>query len=220
MHKNFQNGMTLIEILVSITITGIIITGVFSIFKTHHAIAIKQEEMTLMQQELLTAAAQISDDLRMCGYSAKGTPGFGFINKPEVGSPDYGRGTNETSIACTKDWNGDGTVNENGTGSSLEHVAYRLNVANNGSPKPQPDNVLRKYDTGSVHWQPASTNIAALRFSYFDADGSPIADPGTNTNTIRIVRIELTAAPSEDRANLGIANRTTSALVLCRNISR
>jgi prepilin-type N-terminal cleavage/methylation domain-containing protein len=220
MHKKTQLGMTLIELLVVMTITGIVVTGLFSIFQAHHIIALKQEETTLMQQELLAATTQIADDLRMCGYSATGAPGFGFIHKPATGSPDYGRGTNETSVYCTLDWTGDGTLNENGIGSSSEHIAYRLNVANNGSPKPQTDNVLRKYDTGAVHWQPASTNIEALRFAYFDADGNPIADPGANTNSIRIVSIELTAAPSENRSNLGIGNRTMRTLVLCRNITR
>ena len=218
MHKKNQKGMTLVEILLALTITGAVITSIYSVFKAHHTVAIKQEETTIMQQELLAATTQIADDLRMCGYSAKGEPGFGFVHEPGAGSPYYGRGTNESSVACTLDWNGDGTVNENGTGSSREHVAYRLNVANNGSPKAQPDNVLRKYDTGAVHWQPASTNITTLHFTYFDADGNLIADPGANTNSIRILRIELTAAPSENRSNLGIGNRTMSTVVLCRNV--
>lgn len=219
MCKKLQSGMTLIELLVIVTTMSGVIACLYSIFQSHHRIAIKQEETTLMQQELLAAITQIADDLRMCGYSVQGTPGFGFTHRPATENPDYGRATNETSIFCTLDWNQDGTVNENGAGSSREHIAYRLNVANNGSPKPLPDNVLRKYDTGAVHWQPTSTNIAALRFAYFDADGNPIGNPGANAGSIRIVRIELTAAPSMNRSNLGIGNRTMSTSVLCRNVS-
>lgn len=219
MHKKTQSGMTMIELLIIISIMGAVIACIYNIFQSHHRIAIKQEETTLMQQELLTAITQIADDLRMCGYSAQGTPGFGFTHRPTPESPDFGRATNATSIFCTLDWNQDGTLNENGTGSSREHIGYRLNVTNNGSPKPVPDNVLRKYDTGAVHWQPACTNIAALRFAYFDDEGNLIANPETSADAIRIVSIELTAAPSENHAHLEIGNRTMSTRVMCRNMS-
>ena len=217
MHTKKERGMTLIEILVAMVISGLVISALYSLFQTHHRIAIKQEETTLMQQELLSATAQIADELRMCGYSAQGAKGFGFAHMPDTGSPNYGRATNETAIYCNLDWNGDGVVNESGSGSLREHVGYRLNVANNGAPKSDPDNVLRKYDTGAVHWQPAHTNIGSLRFAYFDADGNVIADPSANTARIRLISIHITAVPSATRDSLGIGNRTLVTKVECRN---
>ena len=217
MHTKKERGMTLIEILVAMVISGLVISALYSLFQTHHRIAIKQEETTLMQQELLSATAQIADELRMCGYSAHGAEGFGFAHMPTTGSPGYGRATNETAVYCSLDWNGDGVINESGSGSLREHVGYRLNVSNNGSPKPIPDNVLRKYDTGAVHWQPAHTNIGALRFAYFDADGNVIADPSANTGRIRLVSIHITAIPSATHEHLGIGNRTMTTTVACRN---
>lgn len=217
MHIKTERGMTLVEILVAMAISGLVISAIYSLFQAHHRIAIKQEETTLMQQELLSATAQIADELRMCGYSAHGADGFGFAHMPDTGSPHYGRATNETAIYCSLDRNGDGVVNENGTGSLREHVGYRLNVSNNGSPKSDPDNILRKYDTGAVHWQPAHTNIGALRFAYFDADGNAIADPSANTDIIRLVSIHITAVPSATRDSLGIGNRTLMTRVECRN---
>ncbi len=217
MHTKKERGMTLIEILVAMVISGLVISALYSLFQTHHRIAIKQEETTLMQQELLSATAQIADELRMCGYSAQGAKGFGFAHMPDTGSPSYGRATNETAVYCSLDWNGDGVVNESGSGSLREHVGYRLNVANSGSTKPDPDNVLRKYDTGAVHWQPAHTNIGALRFVYLDADGNVIADPSANTDRIRLVSIHITAIPSATHEHLGIGNRTMTTTVRCRN---
>ena len=57
-----QHGFTLIEILVALVIGGIVITGVYNIFRVNNLMAAKQEETTMMQQELLTSLVVISDD--------------------------------------------------------------------------------------------------------------------------------------------------------------
>ena len=215
-----ESGLTLVELLVAMAIMAGVLAGISSLFAVHNRMAAKQEETTLMQQELLSSVARMAEELRMCGYSPTGKAGFGFVHAPGTGSPDYGRATNETSVYCTLDWNGNGELSENGTGSSFEHVSYRVNTLNSGARKSPPDNVLRKYDTGAVHWQPSSTNIADLRFAYFDANGDPIPDPGGNTDRIRMVRIEATAVASSARAGLGINNRTMSTNVWCRNLGQ
>jgi prepilin-type N-terminal cleavage/methylation domain-containing protein len=222
MTKNSQNqfeqfGMTLVETLVALAISGLIVSAIYSVFHTHQRIAARQSQTTLMQQELLSAISLISEELRMCGFSAQGSPGFGFSHKPGTGAPDYGRATTGAAVYCTQDWNADGTINESGSGSLREHAGFRLNVANDGSVKKVPDNVLRKYDTGAVHWQPFSTNIGDLRFTYFDASGTIINDPQSNTQNIRSVRVRITAIPSPSHAGLGIGNRTMSTMVWCRN---
>ena len=213
-----QSGMTIIETLVAMTITGLIITAIYSLFQVHHRMAIKQEETTLMQQELLAATSLIAEELRMCGYSPTGAPGFGFAHLPNKGKPDYGRATNETSVYCTLDSQGDGKIDESGSGSMRDHVGFRLNVLNSGAHKTDADNVLRKYDTGAVHWQPQCTNIGNLRFAFFDANGVIIQDPGSNTNKIRMVEVRVTAVPGMDRTKLGIGNRTLTTRVCCRNL--
>jgi prepilin-type N-terminal cleavage/methylation domain-containing protein len=209
-----QSGMTLVETLVAMAISGLIISAIYSLFQTHHRIAARQSQTTLMQQELHSAAALISEELRICGFSAQGSPGFGFSHKPGIGAPDYGRATTHEAVYCSLDWNADGIANENGS-SLREHAGFRLNVANDGSVKKVPDHVLRKYDTGAVHWQPFSTNIGDLRFTYFDASGEIITEPHAHTQNIRGVRVEITAIPS--KSHLGIGNRTLSTMVWCRN---
>ena len=222
MTKNSQNqfeqsGMTLVETLVAMAISGLIVSAIYSVFHTHQRIAVRQSQTTLMQQELLSAISLISEELRMCGFSAQGSPGFGFSHKPGTGAPDFGRATTGAAVYCTQDWNADGTINESGSGSLREHAGFRLNVANDGSAKKVPDHVLRKYDTGAVRWQPLSTNIGDLRFTYFDASGAIIHDPQWNTQDIRSVRVRITAIPSPSQAGLGIGNRTMSTMVWCRN---
>jgi prepilin-type N-terminal cleavage/methylation domain-containing protein len=216
-NRSGQSGVTLVETLVAMAISGLIASAIYSLFQTHHRIAVRQSQSALMQQELLSAISLISEELRTSGFSAQGTSGVGFSHRPGTGPPDYGRTTTQTSVYCTQDWNGDGTINENGSGSLREHSGFRLNVANDGSAKKKPDNVLRKYDTGAVHWQPFSTNIGDVRFTYFNAAGGIIHDPQTHAQSIRSVRVEITAVPSPGYAAFGIGNRTASTMVWCRN---
>jgi type II secretory pathway component PulJ len=211
--------MTLVEALVAMVISAMAITAIYSLFKIHHRMAVKQEETTHMQQELLAASSQIAEDLRMCGYSPTYAQGFGFAHMPGFGKPDYGRVTNKTGVYCTLDSQGDGKVDESGSGSMRDHVGYRLNVSNSGAPKGKPDNVLRKYDTGAVHWQPLATNIGDIRFSFFDVKGDAIPDAGLTPERITSVEVTITAVPSPKGAHLGIGNRTMTTRVFCRNLA-
>jgi len=158
--------------------------------------AAKQEETTLMQQELLATVVQISEDLRMCGYtpSSGGNFGFGDINGILA--------TNATSVYCN---------------STDGDTAYRLNVQTDGTVQSPPDNVLKVYNA-SGQWEQAAINISDLRFTYLDSDGNVIADPSTNPGSIRIVQITATAIPSPERSALGINSRTMTTSVYCRNL--
>jgi prepilin-type N-terminal cleavage/methylation domain-containing protein len=209
-----QSGLTLVELLVAIVMFSIIVTGIYNVFRVHNLMAAKQEETTLMQQELLSTMVQISEDLRMCGYSPNGGTVFRFI-----GTESDGRGTNQTSVYCTKD-----TLIENGVvdddDNATEHAGYRLNMQHNGAPLASPDNTLHRYVpyANATKWVLAATNISDLQFEYLDADGDIIPDPTTNANQIRTVQITATAIPSARRAGLGIGNRTMTTSVQCRNL--
>ena len=212
-----QAGLTIAELLVAMVVSAIIIGAAYALFRTHHRMAIRQEESTLMQQELLAATTQIADELRMCGYSPSGGS-FGLRHKPGLEAPDFGRETSARGVYCTLDPQGDGEADESGSGSAADHIGYRLNVGNDGAPKNPPDNVLRKYDTGAVKWQPLCTNIGDLRFVYRDRRGNVIEDPALEIADIRMIEIQVTAVPSVSRRHLGIANRTMSTKIWCRNL--
>lgn len=217
--RSSQAGITLPELLVALAIASLVLTATFAIFRTHHLMAARQEESTLMQQELLAASSQLVEELRMCGYSPTGAPGFGFAHRPGTGAPDFGRVTDGTGVYCRLDLEGDGSADESGEGSSGDHVGFRLNVSDNGTPKHTADNVLRKYDTGAVKWQPLCTNIGDLRFTYFDGKGDVITNPGERGDEIRMIEIRITAIPSEKRQHLHIAARSMVSRVWCRNMA-
>ena len=195
MEKRNQSGMTLVELLVAIVMFGIILTAVYSVFRVHNLMAAKQEENTLMQQELLATMVQISEDLRMCGY----TPSSGNFGVGNIGS---NLATNATSVYCN---------------STDGDTAYRLNVKADGTVQAPADNVLKVYNA-SGQWEQVAINISNLRFTYMNSDGDIIADPTTNPGSIRSVEITATAIPSPERSALGINSRTMSTSVYCRNL--
>ena len=186
-HHN-QSGMTLVEILVAMAILGVIVTGIYNLFRVHNLMAARQEETTMMQQELLSALVQMGDDLRMCGYAPDGGT-FGF----------NATATNATAVYCTK--------NATGGGNDTQ-IGYRLDAANNE---------IDLFLNSNATWEPAASNIANLNIVYFDINGNTIVDPGANATNIRYVDITATAMASTERSNLNIANRTMSTRVYCRN---
>ena len=189
-HKN-QKGMTLVEILVALVMFAIISTGIYNIFRVHNLMAAKQEETTRMQQELLAALVDISEELRMCGFRPMGFGNFGF----------NASATNQTSIYCTRGR----SINNNST----DIISYKRNI----------NNELLVYISSNNTWEPAAYNISDINFSYFDSNGTEITNPSaTSIKQIRIVEINATAIPSPERAALGINNRNMHTRVWPRNM--
>lgn len=189
-HHN-QSGMTLVELLVAMVIMGVIIAGIYNLFRVHNLMAAKQEETTLMQQELFSAMAQISDDLRMCGYTnTAGTFGFNAT------------ATNSTAVYCTKAETGAGNNTE--IGYVFDPVANEIDVLINSN--------------GTWAWETAATHISELNFIYFDANGNIIANIAANAAQIHSVDITATAIASSERSGLHVGNRTMNTRVYCRNM--
>lgn len=216
-----QTGFTLVEVLVTLAISGIVLVGVYNLFDTHNRLAAIQEENTLRQQELLASMTRITGRLRMCGYSPVGNPtyNFGFENHPGVGNPDYGRVTNGTAIYCTRDTPNNATDENSADGffnatTQDEMIGYRINVDGNGNANP--DDKLREYRY--PYWQELATNINSIQFVYYDKNGNIINTPSANPKDIRSVQVTLTAKPLPNRVGQKIQNRFMSTTVQCRNI--
>ena len=187
-----QSGMTLVEILVAMVMMGIIITGIYNLFRVHNLMAAKQEETTMMQQELLSAMADMTEELRMCGFKPMGNGFFGF----------NASGTNQTSVYCTRGL----SINNNST----DIIAYTRNSTNND---------LLVYISSDDEWVAAASNISDLNFIYFNEDGLEISNPTAATvGQIRMIEINATAIPSPERAKLNINSRTMHSRVWLRNM--
>jgi len=62
-----ERGFTIVEIIVVITIFGILMTAVYSLYLTHQRSAFTQEDIIEVQQNLRSAMDTITRDLRMAG---------------------------------------------------------------------------------------------------------------------------------------------------------
>jgi prepilin-type N-terminal cleavage/methylation domain-containing protein len=85
-HKN-QRGMTLLELLVALVISGIIVSAGYGIYLVQHEGWIIQEQVTNMQQNARVAMQELESRIRMAGY---GLPG-GI-------DPIYAKNTNPDTI--------------------------------------------------------------------------------------------------------------------------
>lgn len=187
--KEAQSGMTLVEILVAMVMMGIIITGIYNLFRVHNLMAAKQEETTLMQQELLSSMVQIAEDLRMCGYKEATNGTKNGFDADE---------TNATSVRCTRDPAPDGST----------QIGYIL----------RPDNTI-EWLNASAEWVTAAENISNLNFIYRNSDGTIIDPiDTTNVDDIRFIDISIIAAASEKKSELNIQNRFMNTRVYCRNM--
>ncbi len=193
-HAPKQSGMTLVELLVTLVIVGVVATGIYNVFRIHNLMAAKQDETTLMQQELLSIMVMMADDLRMCGLAPAGGS-FGF----EANS------TNSSGVFCTSDKNGNGVLNANNT--YPEHLGYRFS-----------GNRIELFEPETNSWTQTSEVFDSLEIRYFNSNATQFTPDAATIDNIRFVEITATATASPARSNLAIGNRTMSTLVYCRNL--
>lgn len=183
-----QSGMTLVEILVAMIMMGVVITGIYNLFRVHNLMAAKQEENTLMQQELLSTIVQMSNDLRMCGYDLPGNSGNGFVQNA----------TNATSIRCTRAPASDGST----------QIGYVL----------RPDNTIDWLNASAEWIPAAVNiaDLSFTYLSRNGTVITPLTPE--EADEIRFIDITIVAQASDERAILNIANRTMNTRVYCRNM--
>lgn len=140
-----QAGFTLVELLVSLAVAGIVMAAIYSSYTSQQKAYVTQEQVAMMQQNLRAALYHLERDIRMAGYDPTGKLGAGIVTAAA------------NSFRLTKD---DGTSTPNGILDSNEDVTYRLD-----------GQILRK-DPGS---QQVAENIDALNLVYLDANGAVTA---------------------------------------------
>lgn len=201
-----QRGFTLVELLVSIALVGIVMASVYSSYYSQQKAYVTQEQVAAMQQNLRAALYHLERDIRMAGYNPKGATGAGILT------------AGENSIQITKDDNGtpDGLFN-----GANENITYLLSGG------------LLRRDPGSMQ---VAENIDALQFEYLDENGAVTAniaairsvqicivartartDPGyTDTRVYRNLQNETIYTPSGTAQNF--RRNMLRVEVRCRNI--
>ena len=72
-----RKGMTLIELLVALTISGILVAGVYRTFVSQQHTFTVQEQVVDMQQNVRLAINRMTRELRMAGFGRMGATFFG-----------------------------------------------------------------------------------------------------------------------------------------------
>ena len=203
-----ESGFSLMELLVSMAIVGVVAAAIYAIFFTSNRTYITQEEVVDAQQRARIAMDFMTRDIRMARLDPLG-------NAEDTADGD-GAGFKEataTKIRFTMDLDMNGGIDaSNGiVGSTLneERVSYEL-----------VGRELRRglyENTADSRWDVLINGVSSLIFSYQDETGAvmPLPVTGSNLNRIRVIHISLTC---EFRDAQGIVRaRNLSTTVTCRN---
>lgn len=185
MNKNA--GFTLIEILITLVISGILMTSVYAAFKAQQDSYLAQEQVAEMQQNIRAGMEILVRELRMAGYdvnrngSKTGTAGITAANANNITFSSVVDGDGN-------DNNNDGTVDELG---ELRTIQYRLYDAYGDG-----DNDLGRQD-GAAAIGAVAENIQAIEFQYLDSSGVVTA----TLPDIASVQISILARASQPDSN-------------------
>jgi type IV pilus assembly protein PilW len=97
------DGFTLLEVLLSLLLTGLLLMGVYNVFKSQEDSQIVVDQVAEMNQDLRVAAQWITRDLRMAGYhmeAGQATSGTGGGNPVVAVDVTDGGGTTPDTIAA------------------------------------------------------------------------------------------------------------------------
>ncbi len=169
--KNKQSGFTLIELMVTMVVSGILLAAMVMAFTAQSRTYNTQEEVTTLQEDLRAALSLMSSEIRMATYN-----------------PTYGANVGITTATADEfrfamDLNGDGNTGD--TDDPNEDIRYGIN--SNGS--------LGRDTSGDslTGLQPIAENIEQLAFEYLVDDSwiPSLTDtsPPVDTKKIRAVKI-------------------------------
>jgi len=195
--KNKENGFTLVELLIAMTIGLIILAALSSTFLMQRKIYDVQEQIVEMVQTARAAIDMMTREIRMAGYDPTGA-GFDGItydaDQLEIKADMYQ--TNNTG-------NPDGDTDD-----SNEHIKYTMD-------SDYPFEIRRNTGGGR---QEFALNIQSFTFDYLDSAGSAT----TTTADIRQIRITITArtskADGDYSANGGYRTHTLTSFITPRNL--
>ncbi len=199
--RHAPSGFTVVELMVAMVISLLVMSAIFTTFRSQTRSWVVEQETADLQQNLRAGMFRIERAIRMAGFDPQNSNKFGFVSS--LPSPFNGSGatTNGNNIAFTLDWDGDQVLDSNNN----EIIAFRIDNLN------ELDILVLQPTIGSWSWQTVAENISSLTFTYLNASGAAT----TTLADIRAVQITLTAA-----SNSGVTDRTRilTRRIRCRNM--
>ena len=171
-------GFTLLELMVAMALSGLVMIGIFSVYRAGVKNHITQNAMAEMQQDIRAGMHMMAREIRVAGYD------------PFRGADAGITTARSDEIVFTADLNEDGECTGPGPPSDAnEQIRYALTN----------DNLGRQVWNGGL--QPVALNIDAINFVYLDSDRNdlinnllvPPAVPDSDLDDIRSIQISIVA---------------------------
>jgi len=202
MDEFMNKGFTLIELLIAVAISGIIMTGVYSAFKTQNNSYLAQEQVAEMQQNLRASLYFMAREIRMVGYDEGNDTSHSSCG---LGAPSTGTAVSPGILAVTTnqldfsmDLNSDGDCADTG-----ENLSYYIYTSGGVSKLGRRDNTITSSSPQAI-----AENFENLEFAYLDSSQAAT----TTLDDIRSVQISLLAkARNPDRKYMNSKTYTTAA---------
>ena len=186
--SQYNRGFTLVEILMAMTISGIVAAGVYSTFYSQHKSYLTQEEVVSMQQNLRSAMHLIEREIRMAGCDPTGNASAGIQT------------AQASTIRITMDLTDDaGTGRPDGDTTDLgEDIIYTLSDMDADG-----DSDLARNDVNGSGNALMAENIDALNFVYLD-------ETPTTTITLSEIRsVQIAIVGRTQRPDRGYTDSST-----------
>jgi len=187
----YDHGFTLSELLVSMTISGLVMVAIYSSYVSQSKASQIQGDVTLVQQNLRAGMYLMVEDIRMAGYDPTENAGASIISGSITSNP-------QSTIQVSWDSNEDGVIS---SGTS-EVINYQWDNT---------DSTLERAEglsPTSSSWETVAENITGLEFTFLNSSGTTT----TNASDVRTIQITLQGS------NNGHSRQFTTQ-VLCRNLN-
>ena len=199
-----NEGVTLIELLVALALSGILMAALYRVFIGGQRIYTVQEQVVDMQQNARAAIDRMTREIRMSGYrkdilDSQGNIG-GFTQVITPGNNVNNIGNNDDRITII---------------IADKAITYRLQWNNTDLETP----VLVRDENGAS--EVLADNIETLQFTYTLRSGT-VMDSPTNPDDIRMVKVSFTARTKSADPQLsgdGYRRRKLSSFATVRNMS-
>lgn len=192
-HKSFsidhEYGFTLVELMVTLAMSGIIVAAVYSAYiiqqKTYH----NQGQVVQMQQNIRAALELMSSEIRMAGYDPTGDAKARITN------------ATPSQLAFSQDLNGNGKlVPATSAANPNENVVYGFLAADDVGADGIADSGSAAFrrETNGGGLQAIAENIHAINFYYTLEDGSHVTTPtSAQRQKIAAVKISMLAVSGQ-----------------------
>lgn len=176
MTKVYKNchGFTLIELMITLAISGVIMSAIYSAYLSQQRTYLAQEQVAEVQQNLRACIDYMVRDLRMAGFDPDQSGNFSITDVRSRDLDNVIDAAGNPAITFQAD------LNENGVLDANETLSYSLYQYPVGAPADQDGVIDLSWTQGGGGRQLLGESIVAmgLAYSYVDASGDVAVDGG------------------------------------------